>query len=343
VEGQQVNDSEPHDLGIIVRLEDGNVRINSALDSRPIYEWIGPVTSLSRTSNGDSTPPDSLAIGSMADNWEVSELKVKRLATKLAKSSAPAGTASAPPWDAALRKAGFIPKTQKQLPDGTWEVDLTDVKNFKDVVTFQGARLSRLNLKATSVADLSSLRGMPLKRLNLERTKVTDLTPLRGMQLEELNVNCLAAVSDLSLLRGMPLQKLEINLTAVADLSPLRGMPIKTLTLHKTRVTDLQPISGMPLEVLNLKETAVTDLSALRGMPLSNLRLAGCPQLTDLSPISVSRGLTSLTLSPNAKNFDFLRTFPKLTRLSYAEDKVQGWNPAQSAAEFWKEYDAKNR
>lgn len=43
-----------------------------------------------------------------------------------------------------------------------------------------------------------------------------------------------------------------------------------------------------------------SDLSIIEGMPFSQMNL------TDLSPIAKSRGLTSLTLPPNAKDIEFL-------------------------------------
>jgi hypothetical protein len=49
------------------------------------------------------------------------------------------------------------------------------------------------------------------------------------------------------------------------------------------------------------------------------------------------------TLSPaQAKDFDFLRTFPKLERLSFTEDSTTQM-PDRTAAKFWEEYDAKKR
>jgi hypothetical protein len=159
------------------------------------------------------------------------------------------------------------------------------------------------------------------------------------MPLEELTLNFLA-ISDLTVLRGLPLQKLEVNVTPVANLEPLRGMALKSLALNSTKVTDLQPLKGMPLEYLNLGNTAVTNLTVLRGMPLTNVRLTACKLLTDLTPLAEARDLTLLALPPNAKDIEFLRTFPKMERLSYTTAKPQTWLPSQTAAEFWTAYDA---
>ena len=76
-------------------------------------------------------------------------------------------------------------------------------------------------------------------------------------------------------------------------------------------------------------------------MPLKEVRLHGCPNLTDLSPLADARELTHLTIPGNAKNFEFLRALPKLERLSYWETTSKGGPPSKTAEEFWKEYDAK--
>jgi serine/threonine protein kinase/Leucine-rich repeat (LRR) protein len=152
-----------------------------------------------------------------------------------------------------------------------------------------------------------------------------------------------SAITDLSILHGAPISLLWIFETSVSDLEPLRGMPLKKLHLYKTRVTDLSPLQGMPLVYLNLVGTNVTDLSAVRGMPLSQLSLNYCNELSDLSPLANIMTLKEIVLPPNAKNFQFLRDFPKLERLSYTEDPSKWWRPDKTAAEFWKEYDAKKK
>ncbi len=244
-------------------------------------------------------------------------------------------------WLMALRASGVAIKSVQQLEDGTWDVNLEGAA-ITDLTILKGAPISRLSLKKTAVSELTPLRGMALKGLNLEGTKVTDLTLIQGMPLEELTLNRLP-ISDLTILRGLPLQKLEVNSTRVADLELLRGMALKQVAISDTKVTDLQPLKGMPLEYLHLGGTAVTDLSVLRGMPLTNVRLIGCQQLTDLSPLAEAKGLTLRTLPPNAKDIEFLRTFPKLERLSFAQAQPDTRLPAQTAAEFWKEWDEKKK
>jgi hypothetical protein len=128
--------------------------------------------------------------------------------------------------------------------------------------------------------------------------------------------------------------------TAITDLEPLRGMSLTSLWIFDTKVSDLRPLDGMPIHLLHLSGTKVKDLSVVRGMPLSYLRLHNCNELTDVSPLADRKELSSATLPPNARNFEFLRAFPRLERLSFAEDQ-KSYEPDRTAAEFWKEYDAK--
>lgn len=97
----------------------------------------------------------------------------------------------------------------------------------------------------------------------------------------------------------------------------------------------------MPLLTLHLAATQVTDVTPLRGTPLTNLRLNGCNELTDLSPLADCNELKLLTLPPDARDIESLRTLPKLERIGFKEDRNNGNRPEKSAEEFWQEYDAK--
>ena len=48
VERKQVNDSEPHDLEVTVRLDGANATITTTLDTRTLYEWTGPTAARRR-------------------------------------------------------------------------------------------------------------------------------------------------------------------------------------------------------------------------------------------------------------------------------------------------------
>jgi hypothetical protein len=78
VRGKQVLDSELHDLEVTVRLEGANAAITAMLDGRPLYSWTGPVTALGQSPDWKSAP-GVLALGTMAADWVVYEVKVKRL------------------------------------------------------------------------------------------------------------------------------------------------------------------------------------------------------------------------------------------------------------------------
>ncbi|MBE7496560.1 MAG: protein kinase [Verrucomicrobiaceae bacterium] len=241
-------------------------------------------------------------------------------------------------WLRVLRAMGFAIKSARQLPDGTWDLDLSDAK-ISDLGHLKGAPISVLSLKKTTVTDLRPLHGLPLKVLKLDDTAVTDLRPLQGMPLEELEIRRVK-ITDLAALRGMALKKLQLGENGITDLEPLSGMALTALGIPKTKVNDLRPLEGMPLEYLDLIGTPVTDLSVLRGMPLTKVRLRQCAQLTDLSPLAEAKGLTSLSLPPRPKDIEFLRAFSKLERLSFKEDTTDTTTPDQTAAAFWKEWDA---
>lgn len=151
--------------------------------------------------------------------------------------------------------------------------------------------------------------------------------------------------SDCSIFKGAPISRLTIGNTAVTDLTPLIGLPLDQLRLYNTKVADLRPLEGMALTVLHVSGTPVADISVVRGMPLTHVRLHACKALTDVSPLAGAKDLTSLTLPPNAQNYEFLRDrskIPKLERLGFEYDpKI--FLPDKTVAEFWKDYDAKKR
>jgi serine/threonine protein kinase len=130
----------------------------------------------------------------------------------------------------------------------------------------------------------------------------------------------------------------------LSDVSVLQlAPPVSKLDLSSTAVTDLKPLAKLPLQQLRLNLTPVTSLAPLRGMPLTMLGLSGCTKITDLSPLVDCRKLTALTLPPNAKDIEFLRSLPQLKRLSYEPDPIDGYRPDKTAAEFWTDYDAKKK
>ena len=79
VEGQQVNDAEPHELEVTVRLGGANATITTTLDGKPLYAWTGPIAALSQHPSWATTEPGALALGTHLGGWAVSGVKVKRL------------------------------------------------------------------------------------------------------------------------------------------------------------------------------------------------------------------------------------------------------------------------
>lgn len=81
VVGKQVNDTEPHDLEVTVRLDGANATITATLDGNPLYEWTGPTATLSQHPSwaAATAEPGALALGTYAGGWAVSEVKLKRL------------------------------------------------------------------------------------------------------------------------------------------------------------------------------------------------------------------------------------------------------------------------
>lgn len=229
----------------------------------------------------------------------------------------------------------------------------------------QGMPLENLNLRSTSVTDLSPLRGMKLQTLNMGITAVSDLSALAGMPLTSLDCADCTAVRDLSPLRGAPLRTLYLRGNPVASLAPLAGAPLQGLRLitlpmitdltplsecvdleslevQGTPVADLTPLAKLHLTSLALRETKITSLAPLRGQSLHYLDLRGNAVLKDLTPLADCPALEEIILPNNGADPTPLRGLPRLrlisTRLIVATPRSV---PAQTAEEFWKEYDAK--
>ncbi len=258
---------------------------------------------------------------------------------------------------------------------------LLDSSDITDLSSIAGLPLKELSLlNDAKVTDLSPLRGMPLEVLNFPNTQVSDLSPLTGMKLRWLAL-C-ERVTDLRPLAGMPLEFLRLNSYVLTDLSPFRGAPLTEVDLSHSRVTDLSALFGAPLEKLNLDSTKITDIAPLEKFPklkeldleamkvtdLTPLRtlqltvLICPPRTTDLTPLlgqplkqidlMFSRGidvgplatfatLEEIVLPEEAKNVEMLRNLPHLRLISVRRGIAK--HPAQTAAEFWVEYDAKQK
>ncbi len=206
-----------------------------------------------------------------------------------------------------------------------------------DLAPLAGMRLRVLDIGHTPISDLAPLAGMPLEHLDIRYTRVADLIPLRGAPLKGLNI-WQSHVVDISPLAGAPLEELALLQTDVADIAPLANCPtLKVLSIYGTKVSDLTPLGKLKLVDLACHWCKVTNIEPLRGQPLRSINLGGL-RVTDVSPLADCPTLESVALNTAAKNVEVLR---KLTRLKLISTRLSGWGPAQTAAEFWKEYDAK--
>lgn len=79
VAGTQVKGLDPHILDLMVKLADDNVSIRTKLNDEPLYQWSGKVAALKKRKVWATSAPGALALGSTADDWAVSEVKVRRL------------------------------------------------------------------------------------------------------------------------------------------------------------------------------------------------------------------------------------------------------------------------
>jgi serine/threonine protein kinase len=239
---------------------------------------------------------------------------------------------------------------------------------ISDLSLFAGLPISGLNMSdSPAPVDLSPLAGTPLDHLSVKNCHITDISPLRSTPLLVLVLGVNPEFEDLTPLQGMKLRELMIYNTNVADLTPLMGMPLTYLNLSWTKVTDLHPIKGQSLKFLSIIGAPVSDLGPLKGSSITELHMektlvrdlsplyrmfslttlwcAGCRNLNDLRPIAECNLLQELTFPEECKDIGFLRQMPALRRLSSKPSTQSGagygWDPTPSAADFWKEYDAR--
>ncbi len=191
---------------------------------------------------------------------------------------------------------------------------------------------------------LGALQGMPLERLNLNGWKaLKSLEPLRGMKLRFLLISdCGEYPLDLEPLRGMPMEGLGISGDfKIPSIEPLRGMPLRSFSMNGTNIADLSPLRGAPLDTLMANNSQVSDLSPLAGSALRRFFCHNCPLLHDVSVLATIPTLQEISI-PADVDPTALRNLPKLQRLSRKTFEPPGI-PSQTAAEFWAEYDAKQK
>lgn len=133
--------------------------------------------------------------------------------------------------DKSLRPRTNIPlRPQSTERHALNELDCSVCKSVSDLTPLQDMALTTLNLRETSIVDLSPLRGISLKNLDLIGCRqLVDLSPLKEIKLESFAIGSSGAmkVSDLSVLAGMPLKDIQLNYDPERDKELLRS--IKTL------------------------------------------------------------------------------------------------------------------
>ena len=205
--------------------------------------------------------------------------------------------------------------------------DSTLGKTLAARLRLDGYGLLVLDLKNTSVTDLSSLRGLPLKTLLVEGCAIADLSPLRGMPLRTLNVNN-SKVTDLEPLRGMTfLRNLSIGNTSITDLGPLHGLPaLRWVHLSGSPVKNLSPLQGTKVWVLRMAGTKVEDLTPLAALPLDELYATDIPA-RDFSPLAACASLRHLDISGTALTDLAVFRRAKLLTLSISRTGVRDLSP----------------
>lgn len=172
--------------------------------------------------------------------------------------------------------------------------------------------------------SIAPLEGLPISSLDISQSNVTDLSPIAQMPLRRLKIGNLRVADFAPIAQCTKLDSLWCWRSGLRDLTPLQNLPLTEFIAHGNPLTDLKPLAGKPLKLVRLDNTPVTDLAPL----------AACPNLEWLS------------IPTSAKNVGVLRSLRYLARISEQwDDRVmlfgrQG-GPAQLAAQFWKEYDAK--
>jgi serine/threonine protein kinase len=211
----------------------------------------------------------------------------------------------------------------KPLPDGTFLLQLSFVEPI-DFSVLKGIPVSRIHIVEREKTDFGSLTGLQLRALEIKFTTVgkIDLSFVKGMPLERLRFSGKAKEMNLELLRELPLKQLALSRWG-PDLSFLRGMQVEKLILESVLRPDLESLRGLPLQLFGLVNSiAPPDFSPL----------LDCPTLEEI--------IVPLRSDPSV-----LRKLPRLRRISTRYNSKYGdpWSKtaAQTAEEFWREFDAK--
>jgi serine/threonine protein kinase/Leucine-rich repeat (LRR) protein len=267
----------------------------------------------------------------------------------------------------------------KGMPLNTLSVQSN--RGVSDLSPVSDAPLEYLIMGFTGVSDIKPLQRMPLKTLSMDFSQVQDFSPLRGHPtLERISlpfgVTDIEFLDTLPRLREVSLQPygsarsepftttafyarygkrtpvLKDAWNAIAAMG-LKEMPVRSVELHPQRglmlhlysssasIEDLRPLRELPISHLGISGNPcpLRDLSPLRGMPIKTLNI---PNIMggDITPLLDCTELEELFMTNPFvfPGFQKLRGHPRLRRIS---TRFENGHPAQTAEEFWKEYDAK--
>ena len=254
------------------------------------------------------------------------------------------------------------------LPVESITLNNTDIR---ELTALAGMPVRYLDISYTQVTDLSPLKGSPLRRLNAAHIDNLDISALaQCSELEEVSIH--RSALDVGALEGLPkLQRVRLSsdpfisraqfyetyvsnemVKQVRRVLPKLGRKIKSGAVAafnaqgvrlnlvgNSEVKDLTALRGLPIAFLDAALTEIEDLRPLRGLPLVWLSVSDT-KVTDISPLLDCPMLEALMVPKTATNVELLKKLPNLRYLSF--DKFDGVNfrPAESAAEFWAEYDA---
>ena len=209
--------------------------------------------------------------------------------------------------------------------------------------------LTYLNLSDNrDITDISAVANMPyLENLQLRGTSVTDLSPLEGMtelrqlQFGDSSWDTAVDLTPLATLTNLDYLSLPANMPPT-DLSPLGGLTNLTgLSFDGSNsgnngwITDLSWLSGLSkIDQLYLPVGELTSLEGLEGAAgLTELNLSGPMYITDLSPLEGLTNLQRLYLYTSgnsggvvAKDLSCLSGLTQLTEVNIQVDGLESLN-----------------
>jgi len=145
--------------------------------------------------------------------------------------------------------------------------------------------------------------------------------PALGKGIHSLTIMRAGGLTNLARIRELSLRSLEIQGSRSIDYSALRCLPLTNLVLVCCAIADLEPLRGKQMTALRLCGCReVDDISPLRGMPLKSLVLNGS-EVSDLSPLQGMRLRVLSLANTDVSDVSPLQGMP-LVRLNLARTAV---------------------